>query len=100
MARVVVSSPANADTIEILAYLARVAGAATADKYDALFNEVYERLAVHPDMYVARPGLGPKMRVAVVAPYLVIYEHTTPDVVNILRILHGRRRIRPSLLYG
>jgi plasmid stabilization system protein ParE len=100
MVQVVVSSPANADTIDILAYLARVAGAATADKYDALFNEVYARLAVHPNMYAARPRLGSKIRAAVVAPYLVIYEHTTPDIVNILRILHGRRRIGPSSLYG
>jgi toxin ParE1/3/4 len=100
MARVVVSSPANADTIEILAYLARIAGAATADKYDKVLNEVYDRLAVHPDIYAARPSLGPKIRAAAVSPYLVIYEHTTPDVVTILRVLHGRRRLSPSLLYG
>jgi plasmid stabilization system protein ParE len=100
MARVVVSSPANADSNEVLAYLARVAGPATADKYDALFTEVYERLAVDPDMYAVRPALGPKVRAAVVRPYLVIYEHTSQDVVNILRILHGSRRIRRSLLSG
>jgi plasmid stabilization system protein ParE len=34
----------------------------------------------------------------VVPPYLVIYEHTTPDDVTILRILHGRRRLSPALL--
>jgi plasmid stabilization system protein ParE len=65
-----------------------------------LFTDVYDRLAEHPDLYAARPALGPKIHVAVVPPYLVIYEHTTPDVVNILRILHGRRRLSPSLLYG
>jgi toxin ParE1/3/4 len=100
MARVVVSSPANADSNEILAYLARVAGPATADKYDALFNDVYDRLAVDPDMYAARPRFGPKIRAAVVAPYLVVYEHTTPDVVNILRILHGSRRLTRALIYS
>ena len=100
MARVIVSAPANTDSNEILAYLARLAGAPTADKYDALFNAVYDRLAVHPDMYAPRPKLGPKIRAAVVSPYLVIYEHTTPDVVNVLRILHGSRRIGPSLLYS
>jgi plasmid stabilization system protein ParE len=100
MARVVVLPSADADTDEIFAYLARVAGAATADKYDALFNEVYDRLASHPDMYAARPALGPKIRAAVVALYLVIYEHTSPDVVNVFRILHGRRRLTPALLYS
>jgi plasmid stabilization system protein ParE len=44
--------------------------------------------------------LGPKIRAAVVSPYLVIYEHTFPDVVNIFRILHGRRRINPALLFS
>jgi plasmid stabilization system protein ParE len=100
MAHVVVTSPANADTIEILAYLGRVAGAATADKYDALFNEVYDRLAVDPDMYAMRRRLGPRIRAAVVSPYLVIYEHTTPGLVNILRILHGSRRLTPASLYS
>jgi|SRR5262249_19076621 len=100
MVHVLVSSPANSDSNEILAYLARVAGRATADKYDALFNEVYQRLAADPDMYAARSKLGPKIRAAVVWPYLVVYEHTTPDVVNVLRILHGSRRIGPSLLYS
>jgi len=100
MARVVVSPSADADADEIWAYLAKTAGAATADKYDALFTEVYDRLAVDPDMYAARPRLGAKIRIAVVAPYLIVYEHATPDIVNIIRILHGRRRIGPSLLYS
>jgi toxin ParE1/3/4 len=100
MARVIVLPRADADTDEIFAHLAKRAGVATAEKYDALFADVYDRLATDPDMYAARPRLGPKIRAAVVAPYLVIYEHTTPDIVNILRIVHGRRRIRPSSLYG
>jgi plasmid stabilization system protein ParE len=99
-ARVIVSPSADADTDEIITYLAKRAGAATADKYGALFSEVYERLAVHPDMYAVRPVLGPRIRAAVVPPYLVIYEHAIPDVVNILRILHGRRRLTPALLYS
>ena len=100
MARVVVSPSADADADEIFAYLGRVSGAATANQYDALFNEVYGHLAVDPDMYAARPRLGPKVRAAVVWPYLVIYEHTTPDVVDVLRILHGRRRLTRALLYS
>jgi toxin ParE1/3/4 len=99
MARVVVSSTAHADTVEIVDYLATRAGAATAHKYAARFTGIFDRLAEHPDMYAARPALGATIRVAVVPPYLVIYEHRTPDVVNILRILHGRRRLRPALLY-
>ena len=100
MARVVVSPSADADAIEILDYLENRVGAATAEKYGLLFTKVYDRLTADPDMYAARPRLGPKVRAAVLSPYLVIYEHTTPDVVNILRILHGRRRLTPALLYS
>ena len=100
MARVIVSPRADADADEIFRYLANKAGAAVADKYDARFNELYDRLAIDPDMYAARPKLGPKIRVAVVRPYLVIYEHATPDIVNIVRILHGGRRLTPALLYS
>jgi plasmid stabilization system protein ParE len=100
MARVIVLPRADADAAEIFAYLANRRSAATADKYDALFDEVYGRLAVDPDLYARRPRLGPKIRAAVVAPYLVIYEHTAPDVVNILRTLHGSRRLTPALLSG
>jgi toxin ParE1/3/4 len=100
MARVIVSPSADADAIGILDYLENRAGAATAEKYGLLFTKVYDRLAVYPDMYAARPRLGPKVRAAVVAPYLVIYEHTIPDVVHVLRILHGRRRLTPELLYS
>lgn len=100
MARVIVLPRADADADEIFAYLAKRSGPTTANKYDALFNEVYDRLAVDPDMYAVRRTLGRKIRAAVVWSYLVIYEHTSPDVVNILRILHGRRRLRRSLLSG
>lgn len=100
MARVIVSPDAEADALEILDYLENRAGSATAVKFGLLFTKVYDRLAVDPDMYAARPKLGPKIRAAVVSPYLVIYEHATPDVVNVLRILHGSRRIRRSLLYS
>jgi plasmid stabilization system protein ParE len=39
MTRIVVSSVADADTADILTYLARKAGRATAVKYNALFGE-------------------------------------------------------------
>jgi plasmid stabilization system protein ParE len=100
MARVIVSPDAEADAIEIIDYLENRAGSATAEKYGLLFTKVYDRLAADPDMYAVRPRLGPNVRAAVVWPYLVIYEHTSADVVNVLRILHGGRRLTPGLLYS
>jgi toxin ParE1/3/4 len=93
MARVLVSSTADADTAEILAYLAEKAGRNTAAKYNALFERLYDSLADHPDSGPPRPALGPNIRIGIVPPYIVIYEHAPTGVVTILRVLHGRRRI-------
>jgi toxin ParE1/3/4 len=98
MARVLISSTADADTADILAYLADKAGRNTAAKYNALFEKLYGRLSDHPDSGPPRPALGPNMRIGIVPPYIVIYERTAPDVVTVLRLLHGRRRITAKLL--
>ncbi len=46
-----------------------------------------------------RPSLGPNTRVAVVAPYLFIYDYTLDDdTLTLLRILHGRRNVSRALL--
>jgi toxin ParE1/3/4 len=99
MTRVVISSVADADTAEILAYLVRHAGHATATRYRSLFEDLYDRLAVHPDSGPPRPVLGPSVRLGIVPPYLVIYEHEeAADTLTVLRIVHGRRKITGKLL--
>ncbi len=99
MARVVVSAPADADTAEIIAYLTAKAGYNVAARYVASFEELYDRLADHPLAGAPRPALGPNVRIGIVPPYIVIYEHAKTDgAVTILRIVHGRRRITGRLL--
>lgn len=99
MARVVVTSPADADTADIIAYLAAKAGYNVAARYIAAFEKLYDRLADHPESGAPRPVLGPHVRIGVVSPYIVIYEHDeTDDTVVVLRIVHGRRRITGKLL--
>jgi toxin ParE1/3/4 len=101
MARVVVSFVADADTAGIIAYLTNKAGRATAAKYNALFENLYDRLAVHPDSGPPRPVLGPNIRIGIVPPYIVIYDHEpAADLITVLRIVHGRRRITGKLLAG
>jgi plasmid stabilization system protein ParE len=101
MARVVVTEPADADTAEIQAYLEREAGSLTASKYSDSFESLYERLTAHPDSGAPRPDLGPHVRTAIVAPYVVIYRHVADDdVVAIIRIVHGSRNITRRLLRG
>jgi toxin ParE1/3/4 len=48
---------------------------------------------------VPRLALGPNTRVAIVFPYILIYEYVThDDTVTVLRILHGRRNVTRALL--
>jgi toxin ParE1/3/4 len=99
MARVVVTAPADADMANILADLADEAGSLVASKYNLMFERLYDRLAGHPESCPTRPKLGAHIRVAVVFPYLVIYQHPEGgDTVSIVRVLHGRRKITRRLL--
>src|SRR5438093_248472 len=101
MARIVITASADADTETILDYLNTRAGQPTVIKYRALFRKLYDRLADHPDSGPPRPALGPNIRIGVVSPFIVIYRHAEDaDVVNVLRIVHGRRRITGKLLSG
>ncbi len=99
MARVIVAAPADADTADIIAYIAAKAGYNVAGQYVVSFEKLYDRLAGHPGSGATRPALGPRVRIGIVSPYIVIYEHdAASDTVTILRIVHGRRRITGKLL--
>jgi toxin ParE1/3/4 len=97
MARVVVSATADSDRQAILDYLVANAGYATADRYNAEFKGAFRRLAEFPDIGSPRPLLSSFMRIAVVHPFVVFYEHRD-DCVTIFRLLHAKRNITPDLL--
>jgi plasmid stabilization system protein ParE len=97
MARVTVSASADSDRLAILEYLVAKAGYATAERYNAAFKAVLRRLADFPDSGSPRPALGVSVRIGVVYPFVVIYEHVD-EVVTIFRILHGKRDITRNLL--
>ena len=99
MARVVITELADVDSGHILADLADKAGARVADSYNADFDSLYQRLAAFPESGSLRPRLGASVRIGVVPPYIVIYRYgSNDDLVAILRIVHGRRRITRRLL--
>ena len=101
MAHVVITSPADADTAHIIDDLGAKAGANVADRYDADFDKLYERLSNHPKSGAPRPALGRNVRICVVSPYVVIYEHIqADDSVVIMRVAHGRRKITRRFLRG
>jgi toxin ParE1/3/4 len=99
MSRLIVSLKARADTSDIIKDLANKAGYGVAAAYAASFAGVNERLAEFPDSGARRPVLGPRVRICVVSPYVVIYEHMeADDTVVVLRIVHGRRKIGRKFL--
>lgn len=52
-----------------------------------------------PETGSPRPSLGINARIAVVFPYVMIYDyHRDEDTLTLLRILHGRRNISQDLL--
>jgi plasmid stabilization system protein ParE len=99
MTQVIVTAPASADQAEILRYLAGAGGAQTAVKYAARFMRLFDLLAEFPGIGAPRPGLGSRIRVGIVLPYLVFYDYNEgAETVTILRIVHGGRNITSTLL--
>jgi plasmid stabilization system protein ParE len=79
MTRLVVTSDAEADTTEILAYLAQEAGANVATEFGRRFRVAVERLLDFPQSGAPQPRLGSETRIAIVAPYVLIYDYTRED---------------------
>jgi toxin ParE1/3/4 len=101
MARVVVSTVAQADTATILRDLASKAGLGVAADYAAFLEVLYDRLATHPDSGAPRPAYGRHVRIGLVWPYVVAYRHDpNSDLVGIIRVVHGSRHITRKLLAG
>ncbi len=99
MTRVALTASADADTAFILGDLSAKAGATVAVRYDAEFDALYRRLERFPESGAPRPALGLRVRIGIVSPYNIIYEYgETDDVVTVMRIVHGRRRITRRLL--
>jgi|HubBroStandDraft_3_1064219.scaffolds.fasta_scaffold315334_2 toxin ParE1/3/4 len=99
MTRLVTAFRFRSDTNAILNYLAEAAGPRVAARYSGRFEEAILRLASFPESGAPRPALGDNARVAIVQPYLLIYDFTPDDnTLTLLRILHGRRNITRGLL--
>jgi toxin ParE1/3/4 len=97
MARVVITGPADADVAGIIAYLAEKAGRQVAARYFGAFDALYDRLADLPAIGPPRPALGPDARIALVHPFVVVYDYVD-DTIIVLRVLHGSRNITRELL--
>jgi toxin ParE1/3/4 len=99
MTRLIVTAEADVDARNILDYLRREAGARVAANYGGRFSLALTRLVDLPQSGAPRPALGRNTRIAIVSPYLIIYDYTQDeDTLTLLRILHGRRNITRALL--
>ncbi len=97
MTRVIVADAASHDQADILRDLTAKAGSRTATKYENLFNRLFDLLADHPDIGAPRPGLGPRIRIGIALPDLVIYEFSDrDDTVTIFRIVHRLTLASPA----
>jgi toxin ParE1/3/4 len=97
MARVIVTALARRDVRRILSDLYERAGLRVATRYATAFKTAYRRLATIPAAGPPRPALGPLARIAVVPPYIIVYDYAG-DEVMVLRVLHGKRNITRNLV--
>ncbi len=76
----------------ILEYLQRTNPAA-AQRYATDFYDKARALARFPEMGHLRPEIAPNLRSTLVWPYVIFYR-VNGDMVQIVRILHGKRDLR------
>lgn len=99
MPTLVVTARASRDFDDILDHLGDVAGQRTAQSYAQRFAGALERIEQFPGAGQQRPALGPDTRIAIVLPYVLIYDYSEADHhLVLLRVLHGRRRMTERLL--
>ena len=99
MTRLVVSQEAEAVLGGILDYLELRAGAQTAAGYAERFRRTILLLVDFPAIGTLRSKLGQETRIAVVYPYILIYDFNPQvDTLVLLRIVHGRRNISKRLV--
>jgi len=67
----------------------------------ASLDALYDRLAAHRDSGSPRPVLGQHVHIGLVSPFVVAYRHVPGrDLVGVIRVVHGSRRLTRKLLRG
>jgi toxin ParE1/3/4 len=92
MPEVTLSNQARQDLIAIWEYIAENNFAA-ADRVLDTLDERMQLLADHPLLGPARPDIARDLRYLVSENYLILYR-VLPDVVEIVRVLHGARNLQ------
>jgi toxin ParE1/3/4 len=85
-----VAPRARLDLIEIGDYLEHVAGKRTAARWVLRLESAARDIAEKPYAHPESADLGGRRRV-LVNPYVIVYRVASPDLVRVVRILHGAR---------
>lgn len=91
MPRLVRSLLADEDLIDIWLWIAKDDPAVADRVLDAIALR-WQQLLAHPHSGVARDDIGAGIRHLVIGRYLTLYR-TTIDGIEIVRVLHGRRKV-------
>ena len=98
-ASIIVSPAAERDIRAILDDLETEAGPLVADRYADKFEQAFATLAFTPGLGAPRPNMGTWTRQTLVQPYQIFYDGgPDSDVVRILRIVHGSRKITAEMI--
>lgn len=93
MARVVRSTRARADLIEIWNYIENHSGESRADSLLRLLDQKCAMLARTPQIGRMRHDLLPDLRSFAAGSYVIFYR-PIDDGIEVVRVLHGARNIR------
>ena len=91
MARIIRAPAAEADAVEIWAYIA-ADNSSAADRLLNRFDRMFQKLSSQPLLGKAVEEIAPNLRFIPIGSYLVFYR-PIKDGVEIARILHGARDI-------
>lgn len=97
MAEYLITPDAEADLAGLAAQLENAFGPLVAENKLARIEDVFEKLAVHPELGRRRGDLAPVLRGFPVNPNLVLYRITSAGLVEISRVVDGRCDL-PALL--
>lgn len=99
MSGCIVSPEADIDIFEIWRYLFQRAGAEVANRVEAGIYETFEALARHPGLGHKRQDLTSRaVLFFALYSYMIVYRHTKrPEIVEIVRMLHGKRNVKKIL---
>jgi toxin ParE1/3/4 len=96
VARVVPTSAARADLVEIRQFSVEQFGPEAADRYFLGFDDAFDLLATHPHAGPLKPEYGKAYRCLVHRQHRIFYV-VEAEVVLIVRILHHARDARSAL---